>query len=114
MQFGVAAGDEIVAGAWRPRSVASNSPNEERPNAYRIEHRSCRDRRDRRVRGRLEVAGLNLNLIGYILMAAGAVLLIISVAVAFGGRRTTTMTRAGIDPVSGEQITRQDRGDGTY
>lgn len=62
----------------------------------------------------LQVAGLNLNLIGYILMAAGAVLLIISVAVAFGGRRTTTMTHAGIDPVSGEQITRQDRGDGTY
>ncbi|WP_144758671.1 DUF6458 family protein [Curtobacterium sp. 9128] len=61
-----------------------------------------------------QVAGLNLNLIGYILMAAGVVLLIISLAVAFGGRRTTTTTRAGVDPASGEQVTRQERRDGTY
>ncbi|MEK6309901.1 MAG: hypothetical protein V4755_04265, partial [Curtobacterium sp.] len=27
---------------------------------------------------------------------------------------TTTTTRSGIDPASGEQITRQDRRDGTY
>jgi hypothetical protein len=47
-------------------------------------------------------------------MAAGVVLLIISLAVAFGGRRTTTTTRSGVDPASGEQITRQDRRDGTY
>lgn len=61
-----------------------------------------------------QVAGINLNLIGFILMIAGVVLLIISLAVAFGGRRTTTTTRSGIDPASGEQITRQDRREGTY
>jgi Zn-dependent membrane protease YugP len=62
----------------------------------------------------IQVAGINLALIGYILMAAGVVLLIISLAVAFGGRRTTTTTRTGVDPASGEQITQQDRRDGTY
>jgi Zn-dependent membrane protease YugP len=62
----------------------------------------------------IQVAGVDLRLIGYILMAAGVVLLIISLAVAFGGRRTTTTTRSGVDPASGEQITRQDRRDGTY
>ncbi|WP_022906532.1 DUF6458 family protein [Curtobacterium sp. B18] len=61
-----------------------------------------------------QVAGVNLNLIGFILMIAGVVLLIISLAVAFGGHRTTTTTRSGIDPASGEQITQQDRRDGTY
>ncbi|MBB1197754.1 DUF6458 family protein [Curtobacterium flaccumfaciens] len=63
----------------------------------------------------IQLAGVDLRLIGYILMAAGVVLLIIiSLAVAFGGRRTTTTTRSGVDPASGEQITRQDRRDGTY
>jgi Zn-dependent membrane protease YugP len=61
-----------------------------------------------------QVAGVDLRLIGYILMAAGVVLLIISLAVGFGGRRTTTTTRSGVGPASGEQITRQDRRDGTY
>lgn len=62
----------------------------------------------------IQLAGIDLRLIGYILMAAGVVLLIISLAVAFGGRRTTTTTRSGVDPASGEQITWQDRRDGTY
>ncbi|MCA5923808.1 DUF6458 family protein [Curtobacterium flaccumfaciens] len=62
----------------------------------------------------IQLAGIDLRLIGYILMAAGVVLLIISLAVAFGGRRTTTTTRTGVDPASGEQITQQDRRDGTY
>jgi Zn-dependent membrane protease YugP len=62
----------------------------------------------------IQLAGVDLRLIGYILMAAGVVLLIISLAVAFGGRRTTTTTRSGVDPASGEQITQQDRRDGTY
>ncbi|PYY32963.1 MULTISPECIES: DUF6458 family protein [unclassified Curtobacterium] len=61
-----------------------------------------------------QIAGIDLRLIGYILMAAGVILLIISLAVGFGGRRTTTTTRSGVDPASGEQITRQDRRDGTY
>ena len=61
-----------------------------------------------------QLAGVDLRLIGYILMAAGVVLLIISLAVAFGGRRSTTTTRSGVDPASGEQITRQDRRDGSY
>ncbi|MBF4614700.1 DUF6458 family protein [Curtobacterium sp. VKM Ac-1376] len=62
----------------------------------------------------IQLAGIDLRLIGYILMAAGLVLLIISLAVAFGGRRTTTTTRSGVDPASGERITQQDRRDGTY
>jgi Zn-dependent membrane protease YugP len=61
-----------------------------------------------------QVAGIDLKLIGYILMAAGVILLVISLAVGFGSRRTTTTTRSGVDPASGEQITRQDRRDGTY
>ena len=62
----------------------------------------------------VEVEWVNLDMIGYILMAAGVVLLIISLAVGFGGRRTTTTTRSGVDPASGERITQQDRRDGTY
>ncbi|PZE64017.1 MULTISPECIES: DUF6458 family protein [unclassified Curtobacterium] len=61
-----------------------------------------------------QIAGIDLKLIGYILIAAGIILLIISLAVGFGARRTTTTTRSGVDPASGEQITRQDRRDGTY
>jgi hypothetical protein len=61
-----------------------------------------------------QVAGIDIRLIGYILMAAGVVLLVISLAIAFGGRRSTTTTRTGVDPRSGEQFTREDRRDGTY
>ncbi|MFZ7089251.1 DUF6458 family protein [Curtobacterium sp. RRHDQ10] len=61
-----------------------------------------------------QVAGIDLRLIGYILIAAGVVLLIISLAVGFGGRRTTSTTRSSVDPASGEQITHQERRDGTY
>jgi hypothetical protein len=61
-----------------------------------------------------QLAGIDIALIGYILMAAGVVLLIISLVIAFGGRRTTTTTRTGVDPRSGEAFTREDRRDGTY
>lgn len=57
------------------------------------------------------LAGINIALIGWILMAAGLVLLIISIAVAARGRSTTATSRTMIDPASGEQVTRTRRRD---
>jgi nitrate reductase gamma subunit len=55
----------------------------------------------------VDVPGIDLNLIGYILMAAGAVVFVIGLLLLMRRRQTDTVTRTAVDPAAGEQITRQ-------
>ncbi len=52
---------------------------------------------------------INLSLIGYILMAAGVVVFLISLIFVFRRRQSVATTRSAVDPVSGEQVTRSTR-----
>lgn len=54
-----------------------------------------------------QVAGVNIHLIGYILMAAGAVGVIIGIALLTRRRRVVSTSRTGVDSVSGESVTRR-------
>ncbi|ARC57906.1 hypothetical protein AS850_12550 [Frondihabitans sp. 762G35] len=59
------------------------------------------------------VAGVDIHLIGYILMAAGVLGLILGIALLARRRSVTSTSRTGIDPVSGERVTRRStEGDG--
>ncbi|MFJ6652266.1 DUF6458 family protein [Microbacterium sp. NPDC091313] len=53
------------------------------------------------------VPGVSLALIGYILMAAGAVVFILGLIFMFRRRATDTVTRTAVDPAAGERVTRQ-------
>ncbi|MFG6445727.1 DUF6458 family protein [Microbacterium sp. P06] len=55
----------------------------------------------------VDVPGINLDMIGYILMAAGALVFIIGLVLMVRRRQTDTVTRTAVDPVAGEQVTRQ-------
>ncbi len=50
---------------------------------------------------------VDLDLIGYILMAAGALVFLISLILVMRSRRTETVARTAIDPGTGEQVTRK-------
>ncbi len=50
---------------------------------------------------------INLSLIGYILMAAGIVVFLISLVLMFRRRQVESTTRSAVDPVSGDQVTRR-------
>lgn len=52
---------------------------------------------------------VDLDLIGYILMAAGAVVFVISLVFVLRRRQSTATTRTAVDPASGEQVTRSTR-----
>ena len=54
-----------------------------------------------------QVAGIDIQLIGYILIAAGVVVTILGIALAFRKRSVVSTSRTGIDPASGEQVTRR-------
>lgn len=54
----------------------------------------------------VQVEWVNLDMIGYILMAAGAVIFIVGLVLMARRRRSDTVTRT-VDPVAGERITRQ-------
>jgi hypothetical protein len=54
-----------------------------------------------------DVGWINLQLVGYILMAAGVVGIIIGIVFLTRRRGSVSTTRSGVDPVSGERITRQ-------
>jgi hypothetical protein len=59
------------------------------------------------------VAGIDIHLIGYILMAAGVLGLILGIALLARRRSVVSTSRTGIDPVSGERVTRRaTEGDG--
>lgn len=55
----------------------------------------------------VQVAGVNLHIIGYILMLAGVVGLIIGIALLTRRRRVTSTTRSAVDPGTGERISRR-------
>lgn len=54
-----------------------------------------------------QVGGINIHLIGYILMAAGALGVILGIVLMTRRRRVVTTSRTGIDQVSGERVTRR-------
>ncbi|MFS0867367.1 DUF6458 family protein [Microbacterium sp. 179-B 1A2 NHS] len=63
----------------------------------------------------VEVDAVNLDMIGYILMGAGALVFIIGMALMLK-RRSTQSTVRTVDPVAGERVTQSETrasGDGT-
>ena len=54
----------------------------------------------------VEVEWVNLDLIGYILMGAGAIIFVIGLVLLARRRQTDTVTRTAVDPVAGERVTR--------
>jgi hypothetical protein len=50
---------------------------------------------------------VDLDLIGYILMIAGAVVFLISLVLVMRSRRTETVDRTAVDPATGERVTRR-------
>jgi len=55
----------------------------------------------------VEVEWVNLDMIGYILMGAGAVIFIIGIVLLARRRRSDTVTSTAVDPNANERITRQ-------
>ncbi|KQQ10001.1 MULTISPECIES: DUF6458 family protein [Rathayibacter] len=55
----------------------------------------------------VQVSGIDLALIGYILMAAGAVGLVLGLVLMTRRRQAVSTTRSAVDPASGEQVTRR-------
>ncbi|MCW2898267.1 MAG: hypothetical protein JWO67_532 [Streptosporangiaceae bacterium] len=55
----------------------------------------------------VQVSFIDLHLVGYILMAAGVIGIIIGIALITRRSRSTTTTRSAVDPVSGEQVSRR-------
>lgn len=54
-----------------------------------------------------ETGWVNLDLIGYILMAAGVITVIIGLVLMMRRRSAVTTSRTGVDPVSGERVTQR-------
>lgn len=50
---------------------------------------------------------VDLDLIGYILMAAGAVVFLISLILVTRNRRSDSVARTSVDPATGERVTRR-------
>ncbi len=55
----------------------------------------------------VDVAWADLDLIGYILMGAGALVLIIGLVLLARRRQTDVVTTSHVDPASGEQVSRR-------
>lgn len=56
----------------------------------------------------IELPGIDIAVIGYILMAAGAVGVILGIVLMTRKRQATSTTRSAVDPASGEQVTRRE------
>lgn len=54
-----------------------------------------------------DVAGIDIHLIGYILMAAGALVTILGIIFLTRRRSVVSTSRTAVDPTSGEQVTRR-------
>ena len=50
---------------------------------------------------------IDLDLVGYILMAAGAVIFVLGLVFTVRGHNSTTTTRTIAEPIKGEQVTRR-------
>ena len=55
----------------------------------------------------VEVEWVNLDMIGYILMGAGAVIFIVGIVLLARRRRSDSVTRTAVDPTVNEQVTRR-------
>ncbi|MWV51194.1 hypothetical protein GRS96_18145 [Rathayibacter sp. VKM Ac-2803] len=55
----------------------------------------------------VQLSGVDLKLIGYILMAAGAIGLVLGLVLMTRRRQSVATTRSAVDPASGEQVTRR-------
>lgn len=54
----------------------------------------------------VEVEFVDLDLIGYILMGAGALVFVIGIVLLARRRSTETVSRSAVDPASGQRVTR--------
>jgi membrane-bound ClpP family serine protease len=55
----------------------------------------------------VQVSWIDLHLVGYILMIAGVVGIILGIVLMTRRRRTVATTRTAVDPVNGERVTRR-------
>lgn len=55
------------------------------------------------------VEWMDIELVGYILMGAGAIIMVIGIVLLTRKRSSLTTTRSAVDPASGEQVTSQKR-----
>ncbi|MFE6997586.1 DUF6458 family protein [Microbacterium sp. NPDC057659] len=55
----------------------------------------------------VQVDWIDLDLVGYILMGAGAVVFVIGIVMMLRRRRTDTITRTTVDPDTGQPVSRQ-------
>ena len=56
----------------------------------------------------VSVAGIDIPLVGLILMAAGAIVFVIGLILLFSRRRSVSVSRSNVDPATGECIERRD------
>jgi hypothetical protein len=54
-----------------------------------------------------ETGWVNLDLIGYILMIAGAITFVVGIVLMMRRRSAVTTSRTAVDPVSGERVTQR-------
>ena len=54
----------------------------------------------------IQLAWINLDIVGWILMGAGIVGIILGLVVLLRRRQTVATTRSAVDPASGERVTR--------
>jgi len=54
----------------------------------------------------VEVEWVDLDLIGYILMGAGALIFLLGIILLARRRQTDTVSRTAVDPASGQRVTR--------
>ena len=59
----------------------------------------------------VDVAGVNIDMIGYILMGAGAVVFVLGLAFMVRRRSVATTQRTAVDDTTGERVTRTERSD---
>lgn len=54
----------------------------------------------------VEVEWVNLDMIGYILMGAGALIFLLGIVLMARRRQTESVSRTAVDPASGQRVTR--------
>jgi len=59
-----------------------------------------------------QVAGIDIQLIGYILIGAGVIVTLLGIVFLTRRRQVTSTSRTAVDPTSGEQVTRRSTTDG--
>lgn len=55
----------------------------------------------------IDVAWVDVKLVGYILMGAGALVFLLGIVLLARRRQTESVTRTSVDPTVGEQVTRR-------